>query len=52
MKERKGTKKKTKRVKTLFFSSEDEEDPTSLPYYYEKGKGGIIHKIRFSNVYY
>ena len=27
------TKKKTTRVQTLFFSSEDEEDPTSLPYY-------------------
>lgn len=27
------TKKKTKRVPTLFFSSEDEEVPTSLPYY-------------------
>lgn len=36
VKERKlemGTKKKTKKVQTLFLSSKDEEDPTSLPYY-------------------
>ena len=42
VKERKlemGTKKKTKRVQTLIFSSEDEKDSTSLPYYLLLEKG-------------